>query len=81
MTHAPARILVIEDASDIRMMVRLAVGREPYEVAEADDGRSGLVAARETKPNLILLDLGLPDMDGREVCRELRTFLLPTSSS
>lgn len=74
MTSAPARILVIEDASDIRMMIRLAVGREPYELTEADDGRSGLVAARDTAPDVILLDLGLPDMDGADVCRELRSF-------
>jgi DNA-binding response OmpR family regulator len=74
MTRAPARILVIEDASDIRMMIRLAVGREQYELTEADDGRSGLVAARDAVPDVILLDLGLPDMDGADVCRELRSF-------
>jgi DNA-binding response OmpR family regulator len=68
----PSRILVVEDAPDIRMMISAALAQEPYEIAEADTGRSALNAARAVPPDIVLLDLGLPDMDGLDVCRELK---------
>jgi two-component system KDP operon response regulator KdpE len=70
---APAPVIVlIEDEAPIRRFLRTALGAEGFDVHEADDGRRGLAAAANRKPDLVILDLGLPDMDGVEVVRELR---------
>jgi two-component system KDP operon response regulator KdpE len=70
---APAPVIVlIEDEAPIRRFLRTALGAEGFDVLEADDGRRGLAAAANRKPDLVILDLGLPDMDGVEVVRELR---------
>ena len=66
-------ILVVEDEPDIRELVRLHLEREGFAVAEAADGRQALDLARTERPNLIILDLMLPEMSGLEVCRILRT--------
>jgi two-component system, OmpR family, response regulator MprA len=67
-----ARILVIEDRLEIRDLVRRALREAGFEATEAADGESGLVAALEQAPDLIVLDLGLPGRDGLEVARDLR---------
>lgn len=67
-------ILVIDDESSIRSIVRAAVESEGGVALEAANGRTGLELARRDRPALIVLDLGLPDLDGRDVCRELRTW-------
>lgn len=64
-------ILVIEDEDDIRELLVFNLTREGYAVVEAADGKTGLDLARSRKPDLILLDLMLPIMDGFSVCREL----------
>jgi DNA-binding response OmpR family regulator len=69
----PARILLIEDNPDIVEIVRFNLEREGYALSVAGDGAAGLEAARQQSPDLILLDLMLPRMDGLEVCRELKT--------
>ncbi|HXH22801.1 MAG TPA: response regulator transcription factor [Dehalococcoidia bacterium] len=68
----PTRILVIEDEADIASFVRRGLSYKGYEVEVVPDGNSGLTAARERPPDLVLLDLMLPDIDGVEVCRRLR---------
>ncbi|HSB86753.1 MAG TPA: response regulator, partial [Ilumatobacteraceae bacterium] len=65
-------LLFIEDDDAIRLALSLALEDEGYEVREAEDGRSGLTAFAEREPDLVLLDLRLPDMSGFEVCRNLR---------
>lgn len=65
-------ILIIDDDADIRDVVRIALAQAGFQTEEAGDGRSGLVAADRIKPDLIVLDIGLPEMDGLEVCRTLR---------
>jgi DNA-binding response OmpR family regulator len=65
-------VLVVDDEPHIRDLVRLYMKREGFEVREAADGEAGLASARETPPDLIILDLMLPRLDGWEVCRELR---------
>lgn len=65
-------ILVIEDTSDQRNLVAMYLEMNGYQVAVANDGIEGLAQARELKPNLILLDLGMPKMDGYQVMEELR---------
>ena len=58
------RVLYIEDNSENRLLVRRVLEAEGYTVFEAVDGPSGLEAATETDPDLILLDISLPEMDG-----------------
>jgi len=65
-------LLFIEDDDSIRLALRLALEDEGYEVREAADGRSGLASFAEVEPDLVLLDLRLPDVGGFEVCRQLR---------
>jgi len=66
------KILIIEDEQDLVKGLRLNLIDEGYEVAWADDGLKGLLKAQEEIPDLIILDIMLPKMDGLEVCRELR---------
>lgn len=68
----PSRILIIEDAADIVEVVTLSLEREGMRVWAAGDGRTGLQLAIAQVPDLILLDLMLPKLDGLSVCRELR---------
>jgi len=66
-------LLFIEDDDGIRVALTLALEDEGYEVVEAPDGRAGLAAFAEKEPDLVLLDLRLPDMSGFDVCRQLRS--------
>jgi len=68
------RILVIEDDEAIIKFLRRGLAYERYEVDVATDGLSGLQLAQENTPDLVVLDLMLPGLDGLEVCRRLRTF-------
>lgn len=67
-------VLVIDDETPIRSIVRAAVESDGGLVYEAATGRSGLALAAAEHPQLIVLDLGLPDMDGLTVCREIRAW-------
>jgi len=67
-----ARILVIEDEERIRQFLQRGLSFEGYRVDTAADGQMGLELARESAPDLVLLDLMLPGMDGLEVCRRIR---------
>jgi CheY-like chemotaxis protein len=67
-----ASILLIEDNELNRDMLRRRLERRGYAVAEAVDGLTGLAAAKASPPDLVLMDLRLPDLDGREVTRRLR---------
>ncbi len=65
-------ILVIDDEKDLIELVRYNLEKEGFDVIGAPDGKAGLEVAREHRPDLILLDLMMPGMDGLEVCRRLR---------
>jgi two-component system, OmpR family, response regulator MprA len=67
-----AHILVVDDDSRIAASLRRALIYEGYEVTVAGDGREALVRAQERMPDLVVLDLMLPEIDGLEVCRRLR---------
>jgi two-component system KDP operon response regulator KdpE len=67
-----ARVLVVEDEADIRRFVRMALESEGHEVFEADGVRRGLIEAGTRRPDVVVLDLGLPDGDGVEFIRDLR---------
>ena len=65
-------ILVADDDAQIRDVVRIALTQAGLPVAEAADGRQALEMAQSLTPDLIVLDIGMPEMDGLAVCRELR---------
>lgn len=70
------RILVIEDENDIRQLLRFNLEREGFAVLEAADGLGGLHMATSELPDLVVLDLMLPGMDGCDVCRRLKAQLV-----
>lgn len=69
---AEGKILVVDDEKKIVSLVHAYLDREGYQVIEAFDGRQALEAFQRESPDLIVLDLMLPGMDGLEVCREIR---------
>jgi two-component system cell cycle response regulator DivK len=69
---AGERILYIEDNPENRMLVRRVLNAEGYKLIEAVDGPAGLVAAREHVPDLILMDINLPELDGYEVTSRIK---------
>ena len=72
MSEPRVSVLVVEDDADIRRFVRMALASEGFAVDEADGYRRGLIDAGTRRPDLVVLDLGLPDGDGVEWIRELR---------
>jgi two-component system KDP operon response regulator KdpE len=68
------RILVIDDEAAIRRFLHAALSSEEFYLHEAESGHGGLSAAASFRPDVILLDLGLPDMDGIEVVRRIREW-------
>lgn len=68
-------ILLIDDETAIRRFVRISLTAEGYRVVEAETGQQGLKLAAQQPPDLVILDLGLPDQDGQEVLRQLRDWL------
>ena len=74
----PYRILLVEDDATIREMTQLSLQRDGFTVETAADGPSGLEAFRDASPDLVLLDLMLPGLDGVSVCRAIReTSVVP----
>jgi two-component system KDP operon response regulator KdpE len=69
-----ATIIIVEDEAHIRRFLRTALIAEGYQVFEAVTGKQGLTEAATRKPDLIILDLGLPDMDGVEVVKGVRSW-------
>jgi two-component system response regulator MprA len=67
-----ARVLVVEDDVDIAGVLRRSLDKEGYEVRVAEDGEAALDEAAMFEPDAVVLDLGLPKLDGVEVCRRLR---------
>lgn len=72
MSEKPIRILIVDDEPDLRSVLRFGLEAEKFEVLEAADGEAGLQAAREQSPDLVVLDLMLPRIDGYKVCRALK---------
>jgi two-component system KDP operon response regulator KdpE len=66
--------LIIDDEVQIRRLLRVVLEGENYEVHEAETGRQGLIEIAQRRPAIILLDLGLPDLDGLEVLKRLREW-------
>lgn len=69
-----SKILIIDDEPQIRRFLRIGLGSQHYEIIEAGNGEQGLAMVALEKPDLVILDLGLPDRDGREVLSDIREF-------
>ncbi|WP_430867901.1 response regulator transcription factor [Demequina aurantiaca] len=69
---SPRRILVVDDEDNLRTMLVAALRYEGYDVSSATDGAEGLAAVRESQPDLIVLDVMMPNVDGFAMCRRLR---------
>lgn len=67
------RILVVEDETDIANLLQIFFTNRGYEVETASKGREALIRTRSRQPDIIVLDIMLPDLDGYEICRQLRT--------
>ena len=74
MTERTATILVVEDEAQMRKFVHLALEAQGYRIVESETGKDALQQAAAYTPDLVLLDLGLPDMDGLEVTKRLREW-------
>ena len=74
MTDANRKILVVDDEAEIRNMLDVFLSVEDFDVIQAADGKQAMRAAISSKPDLILLDLGLPDMDGKEIITAMRQW-------
>lgn len=75
MTEVPYKILLIEDEVPIRKVLRITLDAQGYKLIEADTFKLGLIEAAQCQPDVILLDLGLPDGDGVDLTRQIREFL------
>lgn len=69
-----SKILIIDDEPQIRRFLQIGLTAQGYIILEADTGRQGLALAAEANPDLIILDMGLPDLDGQVVLKKLRDF-------
>jgi DNA-binding response OmpR family regulator len=74
MSEATPTALVVDDSPEILQLVSSALRRDGFEVREAQSGDQALVLAREAEPDLVVLDLMMPGIDGIETCRRLREF-------
>jgi two-component system, OmpR family, KDP operon response regulator KdpE len=72
MSAAPLRVLVIDDEPPIRKLLRVGLSAHGYQITEASSGKMALDLLGEQRPDLIVLDLGLPDMQGHELLRTIR---------
>ena len=72
MSEDPTRVLVVDDEPNITELVSIGLRYEGFDVSSAHDGRGALRAVREVKPELVILDVTMPDIDGLEVVRRMR---------
>lgn len=69
---APLLVLIVDDEDMIRSLLRLTLVRAGYEVTEAETGEEGIIIVREQEPDLVLLDVMMPGIDGFAVCEQIR---------
>lgn len=67
------KLLIADDDEDVRVLVKMTLESNDYEILEASDGQEALAMARSHLPELLLLDVTMPEMDGFEVCRALKS--------
>lgn len=66
-------ILIVDDQPDLRLLIRLTFSGTAFDVREAADGEAALAACKKTVPDVVLLDVMMPGIDGYEVCRRLKS--------
>lgn len=80
-SHAPKKIVIVEDEEDIAQLVKLYLEKDGFRAATAKTGAEGLKLIKSDRPDMVILDLMLPEMDGLEVCKKIRsvpdTAMLP----
>jgi two-component system alkaline phosphatase synthesis response regulator PhoP len=80
-SHAPKKILIVEDEAEIAQLVKLYLDKDGFRTAIAKTGVEGLKLIKTDRPDMVILDLMLPEMDGLEICKKIRnapdTALLP----
>lgn len=67
------KLMIVDDEDGVRALVRMTLDGGAYQIIEASDGTEALVLARDHRPDLVLLDIMLPDLSGLEVCRQLKS--------
>jgi two-component system KDP operon response regulator KdpE len=72
MTETNALLLIVEDDLQTRRFLKSSLSHKGWRIIEADDGKSGLAMIKNENPDLVILDIGLPDMDGISVTKRLR---------
>jgi DNA-binding response OmpR family regulator len=72
MEQPSKRVIYFEDDKDMVELVRIILGREGYQVEGVTEGQAGIKAVQQSSPDVVLLDLMLPDMDGWEIYRQLK---------
>jgi DNA-binding response OmpR family regulator len=66
------KLLIVDDEDGVRALVRMTLDNGDYQIIEASDGHEALDLAREHRPDLVLLDVMLPDLSGMDVCRKIK---------
>lgn len=74
-THAPKKILIVEDETDIAQLVKLYLEKGGFRTTIASTGIEALTLIKTNRPDIVILDLMLPEMDGLEICKKIRTAL------
>jgi DNA-binding response OmpR family regulator len=74
------KLLIVDDEDGVRSLVRMTLEGDDYEILEASTGAEALELARDCHPDLVLLDVMLPDLSGIEICRELKADLTTASA-
>jgi DNA-binding response OmpR family regulator len=75
------KLLIVDDEDGVRSLVRMTLDSDAYQILEAEEGRQALEIARAHHPDLILLDVMLPDLSGFDICRDLKSDPLMASTT